>query len=179
MQVGLPSSWMIIQRYDLAEESVKMNYYGAERTTEALLPLLQLSDSPRIVNVSSGAGTLKYISNKRFNEILSDVKSLTEEKVDEVLNEFLKDFEKDSLEIKYAAYVMSKASMNAYTRILATKYPKFRINAVCPGYVKTDINYHTGHLTIEEGAISLVRLAVLPDDGPSGLFFYQQEVSSF
>ena len=59
MQVGRPSSWKIIQTYDLAEECVKINYYGAKRTTEALIPFLQLSDSPRIVNVSSGAGTLE------------------------------------------------------------------------------------------------------------------------
>lgn len=59
MQVGPPSSWNIIQTYDLAEECLKINYYGTKRTTEALIPLLQLSDSPRIVNVSSGAGRLK------------------------------------------------------------------------------------------------------------------------
>lgn len=95
------------------------------------------------------------------------------------MNEFLKSYKKDSSVIMYAAYRMSKAAMNAYTRILAKKYPKFRINAVCPGYVKTDINHHTGHLTIEEGAASLVRLAMLPNDGHTGLFFAQQEVSSF
>ncbi|KAH0987408.1 hypothetical protein GBA52_014585, partial [Prunus armeniaca] len=42
-----------IPNYKLAEESLKTNYYGTKRVTEALLPLLQLSDSPRIVNVSS------------------------------------------------------------------------------------------------------------------------------
>ena len=59
MQVGDPSSWKIIQTYELAEECVKTNYYGAKRTTEALIPFLQLSDSPRIVNVSSRAGTFE------------------------------------------------------------------------------------------------------------------------
>ena len=111
--------------------------------------------------------------------MLSDVNNLTEEKVDEVLNKFLKDYKIESSEIMYVAYRMSKAAMNAYTRILAKKYPKFKINAVSPGYVKTDINHHTGHMTIEEGATSVVRLAMLPDDGSSGLFFAQQEVSSF
>ncbi|KAF3455802.1 hypothetical protein FNV43_RR00444 [Rhamnella rubrinervis] len=174
-----PANWKIIQTYDLAEECVKINYYGAKRTTEALIPFLQLSDSPTIVNVSSGAGALQYISNEWTKEVLSNVKSLTEEKVDDVLNEFLKEYKKDSSEVKYVAYKMSKAAMNSYTRILAKKYPKFRINAVSPGYVKTDINCHTGHMTIEEGATSVVRLALLPDDGPSGLFFARQEVSSF
>lgn len=49
----------LIQTYELAEECLKTNYYGAKRTAEALIPLLQLSNSPRIVNVSSSMGQLK------------------------------------------------------------------------------------------------------------------------
>jgi (+)-neomenthol dehydrogenase len=47
------------ETYELGEECVKTNYYGTKRVTEALLPLLQSSDSPRIVNVSSSMGQLK------------------------------------------------------------------------------------------------------------------------
>lgn len=67
MQIGPPSSWKIIQTYDLAEECVRINYYGAKRTTEALIPFLQLSDSPRIVNVSSGAGTFTVNTIKPYS----------------------------------------------------------------------------------------------------------------
>ena len=49
----------LIQNYELAEECLQTNYYGAKRTAEALIPLLQLSNSPRIVNVSSSMGHLK------------------------------------------------------------------------------------------------------------------------
>jgi (+)-neomenthol dehydrogenase len=53
-------SKILTESYELAEECLKTNYYGAKiRMTEALLPLLQLSDSPRIVNVSSSMGQLK------------------------------------------------------------------------------------------------------------------------
>ena len=45
--------------YESAEELLQINYYGAKRTAEALIPLLQLSDSPRIVNVSSALGKLQ------------------------------------------------------------------------------------------------------------------------
>ncbi|KAK6162386.1 hypothetical protein DH2020_002227 [Rehmannia glutinosa] len=135
------------QTYDLAVECIQTNYYGAKRTTEALFPLLQLSDSPRIVN---------NIPSEWAKEILNDAENLTEERIDEVLNVFLKHFKEGSLEAK-----------------------GFRINCVCPGYVKTDITYNTGVLTVEEGAESPVRLALLPDDGPSGLFFVRKEVSSF
>ncbi|KAL5565592.1 hypothetical protein UlMin_028756 [Ulmus minor] len=172
------------QTYELAEECLQINYYGAKRTAEALTPFLQLSNSPRIVNVSSSMGKLQSISNEWAKRILSDAENLTEDRIDEVLREFLKDFKEGSLESKgwptfLSAYTVSKAAMNAYTRILAKKYPSFRINCVCPGYVKTDINYNSGILSVEEGAESSVRLALLPNDGPSGLFFVRSEVSSF
>lgn len=116
--------------------------------------------------------------------VLSDAESLTEEKIDEVLNKFLKDFKEGSLETKgwplfLPAYKVSKAAMNAYTRVVAKDYPTFRINCVCPGFVKTDINNNAGILSVEEGAASPVRLALLPDDGPTGFFFVRKEVSSF
>ena len=47
------------QTYELGEECLQVNYYGAKRTVEALLPFLQLSDSPTIVNVSSSMGILQ------------------------------------------------------------------------------------------------------------------------
>ncbi|GKU96913.1 hypothetical protein SLEP1_g10093 [Rubroshorea leprosula] len=78
-----------------------------------------------------------------------------------------------------SAYTLSKAAMNAYTRILAKKHPSFCINCVCPGFVKTDINYNTGVLTVEEGAQGPVRLALLPNGAPSGLFFNRLEESEF
>ncbi|KAK7274539.1 hypothetical protein RIF29_15633 [Crotalaria pallida] len=174
----------ISQTYELAKECLKTNYYGAKITTESLLPLLQLSDSPRIVNVSSTLGKLKYVSNEWAKEVFSDAGNLTEEKVDEVLKEFLKDFKEGSFESKgwpriLGAYIVSKAAMNAYTRILAKKYPSICINSVCPGYVKTDITGNTGFLTAEEGAASPVKLALISNGSPSGLFYYRSEVSSF
>ena len=89
--------------------------------------------------------------------MLSDIENLTREKIDGVLEEFQKDFKEGSLEIKgwpafASAYTMSKAALNAYTRIMAKKYPRFHINSVCPGFVKTDMNNNTGQLSIDEGA---------------------------
>ncbi|KAL7258897.1 hypothetical protein ACSBR1_004912 [Camellia fascicularis] len=183
---GLLSKWkeVMTQSYELAEECLQTNYYGAKRMIEALIPLLQLSDSPRIVNVSSGMGKLKNIPNEWAKEVLNDAETLTEERVDEVLNEFLKDFKEDSLETKgwptmLSAYTLSKAAMNAYTRILAKKYPTFCINCVCPGFVKTDINHNTGILSTKQGAECPVKLALLPNDRPSGLFFSHNKPSSF
>lgn len=127
---------------------------------------------------------LQFVANKWAQAILSDADSLTEERVDEVLNEFLKDFKEDLLEAKgwpsfLSAYTLSKAALNAYTRMLTKKYPEVMINSVCPGYVKTDINCQRGVLSVEEGAESPVWLALLPEGGPSGVFFSQKNVSPF
>ncbi|GMN61371.1 hypothetical protein TIFTF001_030450 [Ficus carica] len=152
---------------------------------EAFLPLLQASDSARVVNVSSLLGLLKNVPNEWAKEILSDVENLSEERIDEVLHEFLKDMKEGMLETKgwpkhLSAYKLSKAALNAYTRVLAKRYKKICFNSVCPGYVKTDITCNTGQLTAAEGAQSVVRLALLPNDKlNSGLFFHQQQVSSF
>nr|TKS06165.1 hypothetical protein D5086_0000124810 [Populus alba] len=172
------------QNYEMAEQCVKTNYYGARGMAEALAPLLQLSDSPRIVNVSSLLGLLKGVSNEWAKGVLGDAENLTEERVDEVLSKYLEDFKEGSLETEgwpamMSAYILSKAAMSAYTRVLAKKHPTFCINCVCPGYVKTDINFNTGIGPVEEGAENVVRLALLPNGGPSGCFFDRTEESPF
>jgi len=126
---------------------------------------------------------MQKIPNESARGVLSDVESLTEEKVEEVLNQFLNGFKEGSLQTNgwpdvLSAYIVSKAALTAYTRVLAKKYPSFCINAVCPGFVKTDLNFNIGYFSIEEGAESVVRLALLPNGGPSGLFFSRSEVTS-
>lgn len=170
--------------YGMAEECVKTNYYGAKLVTEALLPLLRLSDSPRIVNVSSTLGTLELIPGEWPKQVLGDVETLTEERVDEVLESFLQDFKegdfgKRGWPTHISAYKVSKAALNAYTRIMAKKLPSFLVNSVCPGFVNTDITCNTGPLTPPQGAESPVWLALLPQGGLSGLFFHRKQVSSF
>ncbi|KAI4328760.1 hypothetical protein L6164_021092 [Bauhinia variegata] len=146
------------QNFEAAETTVKTNYYGAKETFEALINLLHLSDSPKIVNVSANMGGLKYLPNGWPKEVLNDVENITEEKIEDILNQFLKDFKEGSLEIKgcwpisASAYIVSKAALNALTRILAKKYPSFCINALHPGFVKTDMTKNVGDLTTDEGA---------------------------
>ena len=98
-----------------------------------------------------------------------------------MVKEFLQDFNEGYQEAKGwpLAYVISKAALNAYTIILVERFPNFKVNCVCPGFVKTDINYNTGTLPVEEGAESPVKLALLSNDGPSGLFFSSNQVTSF
>ncbi|KAI3888840.1 hypothetical protein MKX03_002372 [Papaver bracteatum] len=175
---------MIKETYESAEECLQTNYYGVKSVTKALIPLLQLSNSPRIVNVSSLAGQLKNVCNEEALGILSDGDGLKEESVDKTVSMFLEDFKDDLLDIKgwpayLPAYTLSKASLNAYTRILAREFPTFRINCLCPGYVNSDFNCNTGVVTVTEGAKRVVDLALVPDDGPSGLYFIDGEVSPY
>ena len=73
----------------------------------------------------------------------------------------------------YPAYRVSKAALNALTRILAAGFQgdKVLVNSACPGWVKTDMGGPNAPGTVEQGADTPVWLATLPDDGPTGGFF--------
>jgi NAD(P)-dependent dehydrogenase (short-subunit alcohol dehydrogenase family) len=71
-------------------------------------------------------------------------------------------------------YRVSKAALNAMTRILATELEgdRVKVNSACPGLVATDMGNQFGaSKSVEDGASGVVWLATLPDDGPSGGFF--------
>ena len=67
------------------------------------------------------------------------------------------------------AYSVSKAALNALTRILAAELPGVLVNAVCPGWTDTDMGQ--GGRPVHAGAAGIVWAAELPDDGPTGGFF--------
>ncbi|KAG2677342.1 hypothetical protein I3843_12G094900 [Carya illinoinensis] len=172
------------QTYELSTECLQTNYYGVKLVCKELIPLLQLSNSARIVNISSILGQLRFISNENAKKELGDVDELTEEKVDKVVEGFLEDVKENLIEVNgwptnYFAYIVSKAALNAYARVLAKNYPNIVINSVSPGHIKTDLNGNTGHLSVEEGAKGPVMLALMPEGGPSGLLYDRNEVSTF
>uniref|UniRef100_A0A2P2JTI2 (+)-neomenthol dehydrogenase n=1 Tax=Rhizophora mucronata TaxID=61149 RepID=A0A2P2JTI2_RHIMU len=183
---GKQITWdrMATQNFDMVQQCIQTNYYGARRMTEALVPLLELSDSARIVNISSSLGLLQFIPSEWAKQWLNDLENLTEERVDEVVNKFLKDFQEGMLEtngwpLHFSAYRVSKAALNAYTRIVAKRYPSFCVNCVCPGFCKTDIVANVGLCTPAQGAEKPVMLALLPNHGPSGIFFSEMGSSCF
>jgi NAD(P)-dependent dehydrogenase (short-subunit alcohol dehydrogenase family) len=123
---------------------VETNVLGVIRVTNAVLPMLRRSASPRIVNMSSGVG------------------SLTRQSADGG----------DTGPIA-VAYAPSKTFLNAVTVQYAKELrdTAILVNAACPGFVATDLNGFRGVRTPQQGAAIAIRLATLPDDGPSGGFF--------
>jgi NAD(P)-dependent dehydrogenase (short-subunit alcohol dehydrogenase family) len=77
----------------------------------------------------------------------------------------------------YPAYRLSKVALNAVTRILAAELAdtNVKVNSVCPGWVRTGMGGPTAPRTPAEGADTIVWLATLPDDGPSGGFFRDRQ----
>ena len=121
---------------------------------------------------------MQYFRSEELKQELNDAGNLTEERLDELLDTFLKDFEAGApaLEARgwpdeFASYKVAKAAVNAYSRIMARRHPELRVNCAHPGYVNTDMSIHSGPLTPEEGAANLVKVAQLPEGGPTGAFF--------
>ncbi|XP_042433999.1 salutaridine reductase-like isoform X1 [Zingiber officinale] len=174
----------VVQTYEMAEQCLRTNYNGIKAVTAALIPLLQSSDEGRIINVSSTLGQLRVIPNEELQRELSDVDSLTEERLDEVMQLFLKHFKDGELRnhgwpTMAAAYKVSKVLNNAYTRVLAKNLPSLCVNCVNPGFIKTDLNYNSGILGVEEGARGPVLLALGCHGKATGLFFDQDKLSDF
>ncbi|GJV53759.1 glucose/ribitol dehydrogenase, partial [Tanacetum coccineum] len=175
---------VVEEPYELGEECLKTNYYATKALTEALISLLQVSKSPRIVNLTSMYGDLYFLHNEKLKEELQDIENLTEERIDEIIKWFLLDFKTAKLQengwpLTTSAYKVSKAALNAYTRLLARKFNNIIVNCVHPGYVVTGMTCQTGFITAKEGAKGPVMAALLPDGGPSGVYFDQTKIAPF
>jgi NAD(P)-dependent dehydrogenase (short-subunit alcohol dehydrogenase family) len=132
----LPASELTIEAL---EETFDTNLFGAFRVTRALVPLLKKSKHGRIVNVSSGLGSL---TNQARSGGAGSM---------------------------LFAYGASKAALNMMTIHFANELKSFgiKVNAANPGYTATDMNQNRGTKTVEQGAATPVRLALLPDKGPT------------
>jgi len=131
---------------DTLRETFETNVVGVFRVTKALLPLLRKSSHGRIVNMSSGLGSFTWITAPD-SPLPSRHMSL--------------------------AYSSSKAALNMITVQLADelKNARIKVNSADPGFTATDMNEQRGKKTIEQGAATPVRSALLSDDGPTGGVF--------
>jgi NAD(P)-dependent dehydrogenase (short-subunit alcohol dehydrogenase family) len=156
----------------VAERTTAVNFGGALRVTAALVPILR--DHGRIVMVSSGMGSLEAFSptlRKRFLD-----PELTRDALVALVREFVDDVKEARHEARgwpSSGYRVSKAALNALARIYAKELaPRgILVNAVCPGWVRTDMGGASASRSIEVGARSIGWAALIPDDGPTGGFF--------
>ncbi|MBY8887077.1 SDR family oxidoreductase [Streptomyces sp. PTM05] len=134
---------------DTVRRVVETNVFGAIRVTNAMLPLLRRSAHPRVVNQSSHVGslTLQTAPGADFGGISG-------------------------------GYAPTKTYLNAVTVQYAKELAGtgILVNNACPGYVATDLNGFSGTSTPAQGAAIAVRLATLPDDGPTGGLFDDEGV---
>ena len=135
---------------DVLRRTYDTNVFGVYAVTKAMLPLLRKSEAGRIVNMSSGLGSLTQNSDP--NWAFAAVKPL--------------------------AYNSSKAALNMMTVIFAAelKDTPVKVNSADPGYTATDLNQNRGTRTVAQGAIAAVRLATLPADGPTGAYYDEDSI---
>ncbi|MGI5460336.1 SDR family NAD(P)-dependent oxidoreductase [Streptomyces sp. CA-249302] len=128
---------------DHMRNTFETNVFGVVRVLHAFLPLLERSAAPVVVNISSGLASLTHLS----------------------------DPDHPAHFYPGIAYPTSKTAVNMLTVQYAKAFPGMRINAVEPGFTKTDLNGNTGTQTVEEAAEIVVRMATVAPDDPTGGYF--------
>ena len=120
------------------------NVFGVLAVYQAMLPLLRESSDARIVNVSSGVGSLTANAdpNYPYHAMFGPV------------------------------YPASKAALNAITLAMMVELEStgIKVNLVTPGFTKTNLNGYAGTASVEDGSREVVRVALLGPDGPTGTF---------
>ena len=129
------------------KQTFDVNFFGVVDVTNAFLPLLDRSDAPRIVNMSAILGSISEISKPTMKQWIR------------------------------ASYSASKAALNAYTVELAQEKSEmpYKINAVHPGWAKTDLGGDKAPMTAAQGVRTTVKMATLADDGPTGKFMHMSK----
>ncbi len=126
-----------LEEIEIVRDTMQTNVYGALLLSRLAIPIMKSRRYGRIVNLSSGMGSL--------NEMGAG----------------------------YIGYRLSKAGINVVTRVLAAESEGMGIlvNSVDPGWVQTSMGGRGASRTVQKGAESVVWLATLPDNGPTGGFF--------
>ncbi|WP_241613062.1 SDR family oxidoreductase [Rosenbergiella epipactidis] len=139
---GVPSDSDI----DTIKSTFETNFYGTLLVTQSMLPLLKASKNGRIVNISSGLGSLALNSDPSW----------------------------EFSQTKLIGYNASKAALNMLTVQLAweLKDTPIKVNAANPNFTDTElVPGATGGRPVSEGAKTAIGLALIGEDGPTGKFF--------
>jgi NAD(P)-dependent dehydrogenase (short-subunit alcohol dehydrogenase family) len=133
---------------DVYQTVYATNLLGVVSVTQAFIDLIEKSAEPRIVNVSTSMASLTLAAD------LSD----------------------NASPVRYVVYQSSKAALNMYTVNLAyeLRNTKFKVNAVCPGWTRTDFTSNQGTSSPQEAGQRIVKYAMIGDDGPTGKFISEE-----
>ena len=127
------------------------NVFGVVAVYQAMLPLLRESPDARIVNVSSGVGSLTTNADPAYpyHALFGPI------------------------------YPASKAALNAMTLAMMIELEStgIKVNLVSPGFTKTNLNGYAGTESVEDGSREVVRVALLGPDGPAGTFTRWENVT--
>lgn len=131
-----------LEEIEIVRDTMQTNVYGALLLSRLAIPIMKSRRYGRIVNLSSGMGSL--------NEMGAG----------------------------YIGYRLSKAGINVVTRVLAAESEGMGIlvNSVDPGWVQTSMGGRGASRTVQKGAETVIWLATLPDNGPTGGFFRDRKV---
>lgn len=133
----------------LLQNTLDTNAFGPLLLSQGCVPIMKKHQYGRIVNISSTLGALTDIVNP----------------------------ESDHIELRSPAYRLSKTVLNGITALLAKELrdTNILVNAVCPGWVRTDLGGPQAPVSTEQAAETPVWLATLPDNGPTGGFFRERQ----
>ncbi|WP_169088776.1 SDR family oxidoreductase [Paenibacillus sp. PL91] len=145
-EISVPSKTDV----NLLRKTFETNFFAMFAVTKAFLPLIRRSAAGRIVNVSSGLGSLNQHSDPSF----------------------------EFYHHKVFLYNASKTAVNALTVHLAYELrdTSIKVNSADPGFTATDLNGFQGTRSVEQAATVVLRLAELPEDGPTGGFYDENGV---
>jgi len=155
--VSIEGGWFNNTSQNISQEvlakTFNVNLFAVVAVTQGFLPLIKKSPAGRIVNVSSILGSLHAQADE--NAEVAPIKTL--------------------------AYNASKAALNSFTIHLAAalKDTLVKVNSAHPGWVKTDMGTDAAPMVVEDGAKTMVGLALLDAKGPSGGFFHMGEVMAW
>ncbi len=145
---GGPPTAPSLQPVSEIRDVYETNVFGAIRVTQAFLPLLRAAGTAKVIMISSGLGSLGWLSDPS--------------------NPFHG--------VNILGYNSSKTALNAVTVSFAKELAAvgIKVNAADPGYTATDFNGHSGYRTVEQAAAGIVWLANQDADGPTGGFYFEQ-----
>ncbi|HZG85523.1 SDR family oxidoreductase [Paenibacillus sp.] len=121
----------------ILDKTMATNFFGAYHVIHSFIPLMEKQGYGRIINVSSGYGTMREMAVQGVG-----------------------------------AYKLSKLSLNGLTQLVSAEVKgDIKINAVCPGWVSTDMGGPSAQRTPKQAAESILWLATIGPEGPNGGFF--------